>query len=60
MLERIDDGSEMVRWKTFKVKIIFTNNREKIETVSAEDELAAIDLVMKGLDSKRVLDIKVI
>ena len=46
--------------KTYKVKVIFTNNREKIETVSAEDELAAIDLVMKELDSKKVLDIKII
>ena len=46
--------------KTYKVKVIFTNNREKTEIVSAEDELAAIDLVMKELDPKRVLDIKII
>jgi len=44
--------------KTYKVKIIFTNNREKIEIVSAENELQAIDLVMKQY--KNVLDIKII
>ena len=46
--------------KIYKIKVNFTNGREKIEIVSAEDELAAIDLVMKELDSKRVLDIKII
>lgn len=44
--------------KTYKVKVTFTNNKEKIEIVSAEDELAAIDLVMKQY--KNVLDIKII
>lgn len=46
--------------KIYKVKVIFTNNREKTEIVSAENELAAIDLVMKELDPKRVLDIKIV
>lgn len=46
--------------KIFKVKVIFTDNKEKIEIVSAEDELNAIDLVMEHYNSKDVLDIKVI
>lgn len=46
--------------KIFKVKVIFTDNKEKVEIVSAEDELNAIDLVMEHYNSKDVLDIKVI
>lgn len=46
--------------KIYKVKIIFTSSKEKLEIVSAEDELSAIDLVMEHYDSKDVLDIKVI
>lgn len=46
--------------KIFKVKVIFTDNKEKLEIVSAEDELAAIDLVMEQYNAKDVLDIKVI
>lgn len=46
--------------KIFKVKVIFTDDKEKLEIVSAEDELAAIDLVMEQYNAKDVLDIKVI
>ena len=46
--------------KIFKVKVIFTDDKEKLEIVSAEDELNAIDLVMEHYNSKDVLDIKVI
>lgn len=46
--------------KIFKVKVIFADDKEKIEIVSAEDELSAIDLVMEQYNSKDVLDIKVI
>lgn len=46
--------------KIFKVKVTLTDEKEKIEIVSAEDELAAIDLVMKKYNSKDVLDIKVV
>lgn len=46
--------------KIFKVKVTFTDDKEKIEIVSAEDELQAIDLVMKHYNSTDVLDIKVI
>lgn len=46
--------------KMFKVKVTFTDDKEKIEIVSAEDELAAIDLVMENYNSADVLDIKVI
>lgn len=46
--------------KKYKVKVIFTDNTEKIEFVSAEDELAAIDLIMEHYNSKDVLDIKII
>lgn len=40
--------------------MIFTDDKEKLEIVSAEDELAAIDLVMEQYNTKDVLDIKVI
>ena len=46
--------------KIFKVKVTFTDDKEKIEIVSAEDELAAIDLVMENYNSADILDIKVI
>jgi len=46
--------------KIFKVKVIFTDDKEKVIIVSAEDELNAIDLVMEHYNSKDVLDIKVI
>lgn len=46
--------------KIYKVKVTFVDDKEKIQIVSAEDELAAIDLVMKQHDSKDILDIKVI
>lgn len=46
--------------KIFKVKITFTDDKEKIEIVSAENELEAIDLVMENHNSADVLDIKVI
>ena len=44
--------------KIYKVKVTLTDDKEKIEIVSAENELAAIDLVMQQY--KDVLDIKVI
>lgn len=46
--------------KIYKVKVIFTDNKEKVEIVSAEDELQAIDLVMEHYNSKDVLDVKII
>lgn len=46
--------------KIYKVKVTLTDNKEKIEIVSAEDELNAIDLVMENYNSADVLDIKVI
>jgi len=46
--------------KIYKVKVTFIDDKEKVEIVSAEDELAAIDLVMKQYNSKDILDIKVI
>ena len=46
--------------KIYKVKVTFTDDKEKIEIVSAENELAAIDLVMENYNSADVLDIKVI
>lgn len=66
-LNKADKKLEMVRgerkqtnMKVYKVKVIFTDNKEKIEIVSAEDELQAIDLVMEHYNSKDVLDVKVI
>ena len=46
--------------KIYKVKVIFTDDKEKVEIVSAEDELQAIDLVMEHYNSKDVLDVKII
>lgn len=46
--------------KIYKVKVIFTDNKEKVEIVSAENELQAIDLVMEHYNSKDVLDVKII
>ena len=45
--------------KIYKIKVIFTNSKEKVEIVSAENELEAIDLVMKHYNSKNILDIKI-
>lgn len=45
--------------KIYKVKVIFTDGKEKVKIVSAEDELQAIDLVMEHYNSKDVLDIKI-
>lgn len=46
----------------FKVKILFANNKRKIQEVSAKDELEAIDLVMEQCKKakKKVVDIKII
>lgn len=46
--------------KIYKVKVIFTDDKEKLEIVSAENELQSIDLVMEHYNSKDILDIKVI
>lgn len=46
--------------KIYKVKVTFVDNKEKIEIVSAEDELNAIDLIMEQYKGKDVIDIKVI
>lgn len=46
--------------KIYKVKIIFIDGKEKIEIVSAKNELEAIDMVMKQYNSADVLDIKII
>lgn len=66
-LNKADKKFEMVRgergqtnMKVYKVKVIFTDNKEKVEIVSAEDELQAIDLVMEHYNSKDVLDVKII
>ena len=65
-LNKAEKRFEMVRgerrqtnMKVFKVKVIFTDGKEKVEIVSAEDELQAIDLVMEHYNSKDVLDIKI-
>ena len=66
-LNKTEKRFEMVRgerrqtnMKIFKVKVIFIDGKEKVEIVSAEDELQAIDLVMEHYNSKDVLDIKII
>lgn len=66
ILNKTEEKFEMVRgerrqtnMKVFKVKVIFTDGKEKVEIVSAEDELQAIDLVMEHYNSKDVLDIKI-
>lgn len=65
-LNKTEKKFEMVRgerrqtnMKVYKVKVIFTDGKEKVEIVSAEDELQAIDLVMEHYNSKDVLDIKI-
>lgn len=66
-LNKTEKRFEMVRgerrqtnMKVYKVKVIFIDGKEKVEIVSAEDELQAIDLVMEHYNSKDVLDIKII
>lgn len=66
-LNKTEKKFEMVRgergqtnMKVYKVKVTFIDDKEKIEIVSAEDELQAIDLVMEQYSSADVLDIKVI
>ena len=47
--------------KIFKVKITLADGKEKIEFVSAEDELQAMDRVMEKYNKEQeVLDIKII
>ena len=68
-LNKAEKKIEMVRgerrqtnMKVYKVKVIFTDDKEKIEIVSAEDELQAIDLVMEQCKKakKKVVDVKII
>ena len=46
--------------KIYRVKILFIDEKERFETVLAEDELEAIDLVVKKYNTKDIVDIKVI
>ena len=38
--------------KIYKIKVIFIDDKEKVEIVSAESELEAIDLVFEKYKSK--------
>ena len=47
--------------KTYKITILFIDNKEKIEIVSAENELLAIDQIMEKYNKKKeILDIKIV
>lgn len=46
--------------KFYKVEITLAKNQKKMEFVSAEDELQAIDMCMNKYGEKNVFDVKVV
>lgn len=46
--------------KFYKVKITLAKNKTKMEFVSAEDELSAIDMCMNKYGEENVYDVKVV
>ena len=46
--------------KFYKVEVILAKNRKKMEFVSAEDELGAIDMCIKKYGEENIFDVKVV
>lgn len=46
--------------KFYKVEVTLAKNKKKMEFVSAEDELGAIDMCMNKYGEENVFDIKVV
>lgn len=46
--------------KFYKVELTLAKDKKKIEFVSAEDELSAIDMCMEKYGEENVYDIKVV
>ena len=46
--------------KFYKIEVTLAKNKKKMEFVSAEDEISAIDMCMKKYGEENVFDIKVV
>lgn len=61
-LEMVRGERRQTNMKVYKVKVIFTDDKEKVEIVSAENELDAMDQVVEKYKTNKdeiIADIKI-